>query len=63
MSSGYFRNREGYPDPTAGHAFYDDARKRKAKFLIKIILFITWEAGFRVVSHIELEDRQTGRIY
>lgn len=63
MNRGYFRNQEGYTDPTAGYVFYDDARKRKAKFLIRVILFIVWEAGFRVVSHIELEDRQSGRIY
>ena len=58
-----FRNSEGYPDPTAGHVFYDDTRNRKARFLIRVILFIVWEAGFRVVNHIELEDRQTGRVY
>lgn len=58
-----FKNREGYHDPTAGQALYDDTRKRKARFLIRIILFITWEAGFRVTNRIELEDRQTGRTY
>lgn len=58
-----FKNNEGYNDPTAGRVFYDDGKRRKARFLIRIILFITWEAGFRVVNHIELEDRQTGRIY
>lgn len=58
-----FKNKEGYHDPTAGRAIYDDARRRKARFLIRIILFITRESGFRVVSQIELEDRQTGQIY
>lgn len=58
-----FRNKESYYDPTAGRVFYDDARRRKARFLIRIILFITWEAGFRVTNRIELEDRQTGRTY
>lgn len=58
-----FKNGEGYHDPTAGQVFYDDTRKRKARFLIRIILFITWEAGFRVINQIELEDRQTGRTY
>ena len=58
-----FRNKEGYYDPTAGRVFYDDARRCKARFLIRIILFITWEAGFSVTNRIELEDRQTGRTY
>ena len=61
--SRHFHNSEGYPGPTAGCVFYDDTRKRKARFLIRVILFIVWEAGFRVVNHIELEDRQTGRVY
>lgn len=61
--SRHFHNSEGYPDPNAGCVFYDDTRKRKARFLIRVILFIVWEAGFRVVNHIELEDRQTGRVY
>ena len=61
--SRHFHNSEGYPDPTVGCVFYDDTRKRKARFLIRVILFIGWEAGFRVVNHIELEDRQTGRVY
>lgn len=61
--SRHFHNSEGYPDPTAGCVLYADTRKRKARFIIKVILFIVWEAGYRVVSHIDLEDRQTGRIY
>lgn len=60
--SGY-KNYEGYNDPTAGCAFYADERRRKARFIIRIILFIAWEAGFRVVSRIEIEDRRTGKIY
>ena len=58
-----FRNGEGYRDPTAGRVIYNDSQKRKAQFLIRIIRFIVWEAGFRVVNYIELEDRKTGCVY
>ena len=58
-----FYNSEGYPDPTAYCAMRTNKRFAKAKFIIKIILFIAWEAGYRVVGKIELEDRQTGRRY
>lgn len=55
------KNGEGYPDPTAyGILSYEERRKKKAKYLISVILFIAREAGFHIDNKIELSDRDTG---
>ena len=61
-------NEEGYRDPTAYEALRainkaDTALEDKVYFLIKVLKFITTEAGFKLLNRIELQDRKTGRVF
>jgi hypothetical protein len=61
-------NNEGYADPTAYEALRpiiaaDTALENKVKFLIKVLKFISAEAGFIVLNRIELQDRHSGRVF
>lgn len=61
-------NDEGYADPTAYEALRpiikaDTALDDKVHFLIKVLKFITTEAGFKLLNRIELQDRKTGRTF
>jgi hypothetical protein len=57
-----YKNGEGYFDPTMGDALaYEERRRKKAKYVISVILFIAREAGFHIDSQIELTDYATGR--
>lgn len=63
-----YYNSSGFPDPTAYEALKpimrDDAvLEGKVNFLIKVLRFIIWEAGFDLVARIELRDRETGRYF
>lgn len=61
-------NSEGYADPTAYEALKpiiesEKALENKVGFLIKVLKFIANEAGFEVLNRIELQDKQTGRVF
>ena len=61
-------NEEGYSGPTAYEALRtinkaDTALEDKVYFLIKVLKFITTEAGFKLLNRIELQDRKTGRVF
>ena len=59
-------NSEGYTDPTAYEALQpiikaDTALENKVYFLIKVLKFIVREAGFDLISRIELKHKESGR--
>lgn len=61
-------NSEGYADPTAYAALKpiieaEKALENKVGFLIKVLKFIANEAGFEVLNRIELQDKQSGRVF
>lgn len=61
-------NSEGYADPTAYAALHpiikaDTIVENKVAFLIKVLKFISTEAGFDIINRIELQDKQTGRVF
>lgn len=61
-------NNEGYADPTAYEALQpiieaDTALENKVNFLIKVLKFISSEAGFDILNRIELQDKHSGRVF
>lgn len=69
---GGYRNKEGYPDPTAGEALgtvakeeRQEARERNAAVtsLITMLKQIISLAGFELVGRIVLRDKETGKEY
>lgn len=67
-----FRNSEGYPDPTAGHAYANIRREERERestvlnrisALMHIIKAAADLAGFDIAERIVLRDRETGREY
>lgn len=69
---GGYRNKEGYPDPTAGEALgtvakeeRQEARERNAAVtsLITMLKQIISLAGFELVGRIALKDKETGKEY
>ena len=59
-------NNEGYSDPTAYAALRpmmqaDAALENKVHFLIKVLKFIVNEAGFDLISRIELRHKESKR--
>lgn len=69
---GGYRNKEGYPDPTAGEAIGTVAkeegieqRERNAAVtsLIAMLKQIISLAGFELVGRIVLKDKETGKEY
>lgn len=69
---GNYRNKEGYPDPTAGEALgtlvkeeRKEAREHNAAVtsLITMLKQIISLAGFELVGRIVLRDKETGKEY
>lgn len=69
---GGYKNKEGYPDPTAGEALgtvakeeRQEARERNAAVtsLITMLKQIISLAGFELVGRIVLRDKETGKEY
>lgn len=69
---GGYRNKEGYPDPTAGETLgavakeeRQEARERNAAVtsLITMLKQIISLAGFELVGRIVLRDKETGKEY
>lgn len=69
---GGYKNKEGYPDPTAGEALgavakeeRQEARERNAAVtsLITMLKQIISLAGFELVGRIVLKDKETGKEY
>jgi len=69
---GGYRNKEGYPDPTAGEAIGTlakeerrEERERNAAVtsLITMLKQIISLAGFELVERIVLRDKETGKEY
>ena len=69
---GGYKNKEGYPDPTAGEALgtvakeeRQEARERNAAVtsLITMLKQIISLAGFELVGRIVLRDKETGQEY
>ena len=69
---GGYRNKEGYPDPTAGEALgavakeeRQEARERNAAVtsLVTMLKQIISLAGFELVGRIVLRDKETGKEY
>lgn len=67
-----YRNKEGYPDPTAGEAIgtlakeeRKEAKERNAAVtnLITMLKQIISLAGFELVGRITLKDKETGKEY
>lgn len=69
---GGYRNKEGYPDPTAGEAIGTLAKEEKREerernaavtSLITMLKQIISLAGFELVGRIVLKDKETGKEY
>ena len=69
---GGYRNKEGYPDPTAGEAIgtlaKEERREEKERnaavtSLITMLKQIISLAGFELVERIVLRDKETGKEY
>lgn len=69
---GGYRNKEGYPDPTAGEAIGMLAKEEKREerernaavtSLITMLKQIISLAGFELVERIVLRDKETGKEY
>ena len=66
---GGYKNKEGYPDPTAGEAMgtvaKEERRERNAAVttLITMLKQIISLAGFELVGRIVLKDKVTGKEY
>lgn len=63
-----YRNKEGYPDPTAGEAVGKAVREEREKnaavtSLITMLKQIISLAGFELVGRIALKDKETGKEY
>ena len=63
-----YRNKEGYPDPTAGEAIGTVTREEKRRNeevtnLVNVIKQIISLAGFEMVGRITLKDKKTGKEY
>lgn len=61
-------NSEGYADPTPYEALRNidkanAALDDKVNFLFKVIRFIASEAGFDILNRIEVQDRQSGKVF
>lgn len=64
----YFRNSEGYPDPTVYSALRhieEQERVEKDRFhkLLHTIFYICELAGFEVEGRIVLKDKKTGKVW
>lgn len=63
-----YRNKEGYPDPTAGESIGTVTREEKrhneeVTNLVNVIKQIISPAGFEMVGRITLKDKKTGKEY
>lgn len=65
-----YKNKEGYPDPTAGVAMNEVQKEEKRKehnqavtTLIAMLKQIISLAGFELVGRIVLRDKETGKEY
>lgn len=59
-----FKNREGYPDPTAGDAIKEaDRPPEEVSWLIKTFHEIAALLGYEIVGRIVIRDRKTKRIW
>lgn len=58
------RNKEGYPDPTAGDAIREaDWPPEDLSRAIRLMKFAADCLGFEVVGRIVLRDAETGRVW
>lgn len=56
------KNKEGYPDPTAGEAIRAADKPPEAiTWMVKLFKDIAWMLGFEITSWIKFRDRTTGR--
>lgn len=66
---GGYRNKEGYPDPTAGEAIGTLAKEERRErneavtSLITMLKQIISLAGFELAERIALRDKETGKEY
>jgi hypothetical protein len=67
---GTYKNKEGYPDPTAGMALQEVRREERHKEynpevtnIITILKQIISLTGFELVGRITLRDKETGKEY
>lgn len=58
------RNKEGYPDPTAGDAIREaDRPPELVSWYIKIIKNLAEIFDLEVIGRVTVKDKSTGRIY
>lgn len=57
-----YKNKEGYPDPTANMAIYEvDRPPRHVLEVINVLKTIASFAGYEITGRIWLKDKKTGR--
>lgn len=63
----FWKNVEGYPDPTVHDALVPmmpkeiDREEQRAMMLFKVLRYIIRNADFDLVERIHIRDRRTGR--
>lgn len=58
------KNKEGYPDPTAGQAVHEaDRQPDRVTWYIKIIKEIADIVDLEVLNRVIIKEKKTGKIY
>ena len=63
MKPEYWKNGEGYPDPTAAHALHNIEREERFNKLLHTIFCLCELADFEVANRIVLVDKKTGKVW
>lgn len=63
MERDFYRNKEGYVDPTAHQAVQNMENEKRVSDLVHALKYIIRVAGFELVDRIQLRDKKTGKIY
>lgn len=58
------KNKEGYPDPTAGQAMHEaDKQPEKISWYIKTIKDLADIVDLEIIGYVHVRDRKTKRIW
>ena len=63
MDREFYRNSEGYADPTAYQAMQNIESEKRMNDLVHVLKYIVRISGFELVERIQLRDKRSGKIY
>lgn len=63
MDREFYRNSEGYVDPTAHQAVVNMDTDKRANELVHVLKYIIRHSGFELVERLQIRDKKTGRVY